>query len=135
MHWGSLVTNWPRMLGCWEHLPFLTSENWWKLTSALQIFWAKIPCAFRKFRWKKMHCTSRFFVFYVKHKINLTWPNMKRLHFSGFTRWSAMVKTWGVFSNNLTTHKKDTSFSSSKNSIRCTNVLLVLICCTLVPYI
>ena len=106
-----------------------------KINKCIIDFWAKIPCAFRKFRWKKMHCTSRFFVFYVKHKINLTWPNMKRLHFSGFTRWSAMVKTWGVFSNNLTTHKKDTSFSSSKNSIRCTNVLLVLICCTLVPYI
>ena len=25
---------------------------------------------------KKKHCTSRFFEFYVKQKINLTWPNI-----------------------------------------------------------
>ena len=41
-----------------------------------KVDWAKIPRAFKKFRWKK-HIADPvfFFVFYAKLKINLTWPN------------------------------------------------------------
>lgn len=49
VHWGSLVTQWPRMLGCWDRPLFLTSENWREIAINL---WVKIPRAFRKLRWK-----------------------------------------------------------------------------------
>ena len=55
---GSILTKdaWP--LGS----PPLTPEN------------RQIPRTFRKFRWKKTHRASRFFVLYSKQKNNLTWP-------------------------------------------------------------
>ena len=38
-----------------------------------------------------MHRTSRFFVFYVKQKINLTWPDMERLMGVGKFGWSMLM--------------------------------------------
>ena len=60
------------MLVWWDCPPFLKSENWWKIARTLKNFWARKPFTFRKLRWKKTYCASRFFIFYAKQKINLT---------------------------------------------------------------
>ena len=39
-----------------------------------------MPHTFGKSRQKKRHGTSRFFVFYAKQKINLTWPYVNKIN-------------------------------------------------------
>ena len=69
VRWGSLVTNWLKTLGCCDLLPLLTLENWRKThTHTLYIFWAKIPCTFRKFRCKKCITNLDFSYFTINRK-------------------------------------------------------------------
>ena len=55
------------MLGCWDHSPFISSENWWEIASTLLSFWAEVPCTFRKFRWKK-HITYLGFLYFMLNR-------------------------------------------------------------------